>query len=374
MYTGSDLAAWWEKNRRESDKALNDFVDAYPHLWALGAVTATFMDVGQGTVHLLRFGEGAAESYETGKLAPLLHDVLRGVGIAAEVGGLAQSARPLLGKLKLYTDSGGGICTVMSIGNALRRTGQRFLLSLREIGEASGIPFSRILEEGLTDPQMLAALRRIGAKFETIPVAQSWGNLVNIAKRTDGVVSLPLRSTLGGHTALLERVGNGVRIIDRSGIYDSLAALSRRYGTVFSVDAAGISAILRNVTGRILSGVATLMMYSDGVVVKLDGKMTVPQLDAKFKEFKQSRQPVARTGMAGASLVVARGDTLSGLASKHYGAIEYWPLLWDANRNVVGTNPNRLSLGMKLIVPPLASFTQAQRDDARRRFPTWRNY
>lgn len=102
--------------------------------------------------------------------------------------------------------------------------------------------------------------------------------------------------------------------------------------------------------------------------------MTVPQLDAKFKEFKQSRQPVARTGMAGASLVVAHGDTLSGLASKHYGAIEYWPLLWDANRNVVGTNPNRLSLGMKLIVPPLASFTQAQRDDARRRFPTWRNY
>jgi hypothetical protein len=374
MYTGSDLAAWWEKNRRESDKALNEFVDAYPHLWGLAAITATFMDVGAGTVDLLRFGEGAAESYETGKLAPLLHDVLRGVSIAAEVGGLGQSARPLLGKLKLYTDAEGGICAVISIGNALRRTGQRFLLSLREIGEASGVPFSRILEEGLTNPQIMAALRRIGAKFETIPAAQSWENLVNIAKRTDGVVSLPLTSARGGHMALLERSANGVRIIDRSGIYDNLADLSRSYGTVFSVAAAKTSAILRNVTGRVLNGVATLMMYSDGLVVKLDGKMTVPQLDAKFKEFKQSRQPVARTGTPGTSVAVVHGDTLSDLAARYYGAMEYWPLLWDTNRAVVGANPNRLSLGMKLLVPPLASFTQAQRDDARRRFPTWRNY
>src|SRR5687767_10933054 len=107
MYTASDLAAWWEKNRKESDKALDDFVDEYPNLWALAALTATFMDVGAGTVDLLRFGEGAAESYETGELAPLIHDILRGVSIAGVAGSAAQRLRPLAGKLKLYSDPGG---------------------------------------------------------------------------------------------------------------------------------------------------------------------------------------------------------------------------------------------------------------------------
>jgi hypothetical protein len=373
MYSASDLAAWWEKNRQESDKALDDFVDAYPNLWVLAAVTATAMDVGSGTVDLLRFGEGAAESYETGEIAPLLQDILRGVSIAGAVGSFSQKTRPLLGKLKLYSDPGGGICVPMSIGNALRRTGQRFLLSLQEIGEASGLPFRQIWQSGLTDPQMLAALRRLGAKFETIPRAQSLNNLVNIARRSDGVVSLPLSSPIGGHMALLERVGKKVRIVDRTGFYESLADLSRRYGTTFTVDSAGMAVVLKNVTARILSGVATLMVESNAIVVKLDGEMTVPQLDAKFKAFQQSR-PGSGAGTGGNTVVVAAGDTLSGLAAKYYGTVEYWPLLWDANRKVVGPNPNRISPGMRLSVPPLSSFTQAQLADARRRFPTWRNY
>ncbi|MGD0858713.1 MAG: M91 family zinc metallopeptidase [Terracidiphilus sp.] len=75
-----------------------------------------------------------------------------------------------------------------------------------------------------------------------------------------------------------------------------------------------------------------------------------------------------------AVVVVASGDSLSSLAAKYYGTVEYWPLLWDANRDLVGPNPNRIALGMRLSVPPLSYFTQAQLADARRRFPTWRNY
>ena len=87
----------------------------------------TLMDLGAGMVDVLRFGEGAAESYETGSIAPLLQDVLRGVSIASQSGTALQRARPLIGKLKLYSDPGGGLCVPMSIGNALQRTGQRFL-------------------------------------------------------------------------------------------------------------------------------------------------------------------------------------------------------------------------------------------------------
>jgi hypothetical protein len=84
----------------------------------------------------------------------------------------------------------------MSIGNALRRTGQRFLLSLQEIGEASGLPFRQIWQSGLSDPQMLAALRRLGVQFETIQSAKSLENLINIARKAEGVVSLPLSSAI----------------------------------------------------------------------------------------------------------------------------------------------------------------------------------
>ena len=174
--------------------------------------------------------------------------------------------------------------------------------------------------------------------------------------------------------ALLERVGGKVRIVDRTGFYNSLAELSRRYGTTFTVDGAGIAVVVKNVTARILQGAATLMVYSNGIVVKLDGNMTIPELDAKFKTFQRSLQSRSRAGADGNAVVVVLGDTLSGLAAKHYGTVKYWPLLWDANRNVVGPNPNRISPGMRLSVPPLSSFTQAQLADARRRFPTWRNY
>lgn len=86
-------------------------------------------------------------------------------------------------------------------------------------------------------------------------------------------------------------------------------------------------------------------------------------------------KPDGNKADAGAkTVVVASGDSLSSLAASCYGTVEYWPLLWDANRDKVGPNPNRIGPGMQLSVPPLSSFTPAQLADARRRFPTWRSY
>jgi hypothetical protein len=80
----------------------------------------------------------------------------------------------------------------------------------------------------------------------------------------------------------------------------------------------------------------------------------------------------AEAGMK--TIVVAAGDSLSTLAAKYYGTEEYWTLLWDANLKNVGPNPNRIAPGMQLRVPPLAAFTPAHLAEAKRRFPTWKNY
>ena len=384
MYSPSELADWWEKNRRESEKALNDFVDAHPNWWVIAAVTQTAIDVGAGTVDVLRFGEGAAESYETGKISPVIQDVFRGLAIAGGAAKAAQYGRPVLGRvIGLYADPGGGICAPLAIGNALRRTGQRFLLSLDDIARAHGLPgISSVSNLNMT--QSINALRRLGLNFRKIENAASFENLASIARQGDGVVMFRIMSNKGGvgHRILLERVRGGVRIVDRTGFYNSLEELSNRYGGVlkggkFVVDPGAPAVFVRQVTAKLLNGIPTLMVYANAVV-GLSRNKTITELDAEFQNFKAqggAGTSPSGTPTAGAQrITVARGDTLSGLAARYYGSFEYWPLIWDANRTTVGPNPNRITLGMSLQIPPLSGFSESQLQDARRRHPTWRNY
>jgi len=53
-----------------------------------------------------------------------------------------------------------------------------------------------------------------------------------------------------------------------------------------------------------------------------------------------------------AEIVVRRGDSLSGIAARY--RIE-WPGLYEANRAVIGENPNLLSAGERLRIPSAAS-------------------
>jgi LysM repeat protein len=53
-----------------------------------------------------------------------------------------------------------------------------------------------------------------------------------------------------------------------------------------------------------------------------------------------------------AEIVVRRGDSLSGIAARY--RIE-WPGLYEANRAVIGENPNLLNPGERLRVPSAAS-------------------
>ena len=90
---------------------------------------------------------------------------------------------------------------------------------------------------------------------------------------------------------------------------------------------------------------------------------------ASFNPIRQLKQ-----NMTGSNITVMPGDTVSDLAQKHYGSAEYWPLLWDANRATIGPNPNLIRPGMPLTIPAFSSLTPAQLQDAKQRFPTWRNY
>ena len=54
---------------------------------------------------------------------------------------------------------------------------------------------------------------------------------------------------------------------------------------------------------------------------------------------------------------VERGDWLSKLAQRYYGDMHKWPIIYEANRKVVGADPALIKPGQKLWIPDLPKVT-----------------
>ena len=48
---------------------------------------------------------------------------------------------------------------------------------------------------------------------------------------------------------------------------------------------------------------------------------------------------------------VAAGETLSDIALKHYGHANRWQEIYDADKAVIGDNPNKIKPGQEFIIP-----------------------
>ena len=60
---------------------------------------------------------------------------------------------------------------------------------------------------------------------------------------------------------------------------------------------------------------------------------------------------------SGAAYTVQQGDTLSSIAQQVYGNSNVWGAIYDANRQVIGNDPNHLVLGETLSIPTVKSCT-----------------
>jgi 5'-nucleotidase / UDP-sugar diphosphatase len=49
---------------------------------------------------------------------------------------------------------------------------------------------------------------------------------------------------------------------------------------------------------------------------------------------------------------VAEGDTLDSIAQQYYGDSTLWRKIFDANKAVIGDNPDNIKIGMQLTIPP----------------------
>ena len=64
-----------------------------------------------------------------------------------------------------------------------------------------------------------------------------------------------------------------------------------------------------------------------------------------------SPSPVRVGSPVASEYVVQTGDTLRSIALVVYGDAGEWPRLYDANRDLIGANPDALQAGMRLRVP-----------------------
>ena len=69
---------------------------------------------------------------------------------------------------------------------------------------------------------------------------------------------------------------------------------------------------------------------------------------------------------------VVSGDWLSKITLRYYKDALLWPLLYDANKEVIGSNPNAISIGMKLVIPDINSLTKDELEKYHIRGKNWK--
>lgn len=381
MATASDLAEWWEMNRRKSadysDRALTEYVQANPGLFAVvvagSAQTAVEfpMAIGAGFVDLLNLGKGAAEGG-----FGYLQDGLRFISIAAPA---ARGAQAILSRVL----AAGALnnCTWIAATKALQATGTRPFALVRDLAKASGIKTSAT--GGAFIDELLAVLRRLGARVRLLPNPRSMNDVVHAAtaNRNGSVVfSVRWRNAAFtppdvGHSlvATWDVARNGIRFADRSGrVIGSLAELERLYPGIGSATPYGAMAYIENALipqASLLAGGVGASIY-DALALELSVVFSpAPEVVARAK----SKANVTTGTIAIAHIVtVAIGDSLSKIAQRCFGDMLLWPVIYDANRSTVGANPNVIRPGQKLVIPKIASLTQSQLNETRERGRHWR--
>lgn len=249
----SEYADWWDKQKRETETILGEWVQDNPQWWAVAVATGvqTSMDLGAGFVDVLRFGEGAAE----GGLAGVGKDALRLFAILGPLGkaGGMFSRLVHLQRIRLAVRVQGvtGPCTFQAVNNvtAIAR-GKSYFMTLKDMAAAAGKPIDALtrnklgqIELGAHVEQALSFLVAQGVKITRLNQAKTVKDVVQFAQTQDGVVIFAIRcvvKTPAGrlkdieHSVIAVRDSLGrVRFADYGGKYfATLEDLVRRWGTL----------------------------------------------------------------------------------------------------------------------------------------------
>ena len=235
MFIADDLANWWDRNRHDSEIALDQFVERNPGLFGVTVATATktSMDLGAGMVDLLRLGKGAGEG-GWGFAA----DGMRLLGLT---GPLARGGRLFLTRALKDPAKHQGICAYVAIGKALRLTGQRHFVSMEDVFARAGTSLAQA--GGISLPRVRRIIELLGVRASTTAVRAGAPFIEGVRRLRRSHMSLgkdgvhvvgvewemvPGRTV--GHALIVYFEGGQMWIADRCGrIVRSLEGLADKY-------------------------------------------------------------------------------------------------------------------------------------------------
>ena len=252
----SEYADWWDKNKRETEEILTEWVQDNPQWWAVGiaGTVQTTMDVGAGFVDVLRFGEGIAE----GGIGGVGKDALRLLAIVGPLGRAGGMLSRLLHlrqiRLAVQVKGVTGPCAFQAVNNAMSITkGKSLFLTVKDMAAAMGKPISafatgnkgRLIVPNSVE-KMLAFLRGHGVRIKTYVHGTTISDAIAVAQSESGVTMFGIRcmTTSGkkiAHAVIAVRDTMGrVRFADYGGkYYSTLEDLVKGLG-YGAVDAKGI--------------------------------------------------------------------------------------------------------------------------------------
>ncbi len=269
----SEYANWWDRQKRESEKILGEWVEQNPQWWAVGLATAasTAMDLGAGMVDALRLGQGVAHGGFKGAATDALR-LLAVVGPLARGGALyGRFAHTQMIRLAVTTQGVTGPCTFTAVNNALSIVGgqgRNLFLTAREAARALGRPlrsFGKVAGDwkiAAWIDELIPFLTRQGVAVRNLGPPKTLADVVSAASSHDGVVIFAIEWTdlagkLQRHSMIAVRTVFGVRFADYGGKFiRKLSDLAGRGGiwaskggyTVASSAGMGSSVVVKGMT------------------------------------------------------------------------------------------------------------------------------
>lgn len=346
---------------------------------ALASTALAFEGFAKNFVDIGRLGNGVL--LEGGWKGPV-KDGLRVLNVAGGAGAVAGRVGRLL---RVVQTSGTATCAWVTATNALRTTGQRFFITMDQLASEAGVSIQQIAQSGTGIPgysAMVAAFQKSGVAYRILqPTGNALEEAANMARLNgSGAVTFSIRwGAQMGHRlyATFSRTA-GLVINDTNGkVYRSLSALRAAYPNavlnstpvIFIKDsllvtashaaqrASELSMLARQVIPMlpVLAGDAE----TAAEVLHVKGRAAVQAPSHSEMKATPSHTPGAEPSLYSADRqhTVVQGDWLSKLAEKYYGSVRKWPVIYEANRQTIGRNPDRILPGQRLVIPRLPKGT-----------------
>ena len=355
MPTAADLAEWYEGKRRESEGILNDFVSDHPNWFGVivAAGVKTCMDIGAGTVDVLRLGQGCAEGgWGYGR------DALRLIGLVGPLGQGAKLARNAANAkfARMIVDPGGKICAWVAGCKALRQVGCKTFVAVEDLVKSLDQLLPQGLEIGpVTLSSMAGYLRMLGAKVGAVVETHTMDAVAKLVPKDGSVVMVAVAAVKGGKAletghgfyAFRDVLGR-LRLMDRSGVYSTLEELEKGYKAAHNIDGfvPTESLVVTNIFGKFMdaTGKAGVLAMEVVPATGIDPKTA----DRAFRAYEKGRTGVPNNARFHR---LQAGETLQSLATRYYNDAEKWPIIYAGNRMQIGDNPERLTPNKTIWIP-----------------------